>query len=353
MSPFSYSHKDNPYIPYNELISMYNWDILGYSSEERPILSCELGTGDRSICIWAGMHGNETTGIHIILEILEMFQKKLLTIEGYTLHIIPVINPDAYVRYTRRSGMGVDLNRDFRAFQTVESAKLIGWIKMHEPELCFNLHDQRTIFHVNGRSAYTSLLVPSADASRAVTEARQQLIGRLGHALDGMGDLSGIGRYTDEYYPTAVGDYLMAQDIPNILIESGVDTGDLERNKAREFAVRLLLKVLESESAASNTYWELPENKQGQLEWVFTNVLYAHMRVDIAIKRVEAMNGHQKATIYLVDDLGDLQSRPRLYDMDGTQIALVEALLPDRPVTGVFGDVVFDNGQILVGQLPN
>lgn len=348
----SYSNPSNQYIPYNELLSAYNWDILGYSSEERPILSCALGTGDRKICIWAGMHGNETTGVHVILELLELFQKKQLELRGITLQIIPVINPDAYVRYTRRNGMGVDLNRDFRAFQTVESAKLVGWLKMHEPELCFNLHDQRTIFHVNGTSAFTSLLVPSADITREITPLRRSVMNRLGNALQEMGSLEGVGRYTDEYYPTAVGDYLMANDIPNILIESGVAKGDMNRAKAREFGVKLIQAVLKAQDTPSTTYDELPLNEQGQLEWVFTNVLYAHMRVDIAVKRVEAMNGHQKATIYLVDDLGDLASKPRLYEIDGSAMVLSEGLIPDRPITGSFGSIVFDSGQIVVGSLP-
>ena len=58
---------NNEYIPYNELISLYPWETIGYSSEERPIVYASIGSGERDICIWAGMHGNETTGIHIIL----------------------------------------------------------------------------------------------------------------------------------------------------------------------------------------------------------------------------------------------------------------------------------------------
>ena len=240
-----YTYKNNQYLPYNELIGLYNWDIIGYSSEERPIVSAVLGDGSRDICIWAGMHGNETTGIHIILQLIEMFQSKQFNAADIKLHIIPVINPDAYVRYTRRNGMGIDLNRDFRSFQTVESAKLIGWLRMIEPELCFNLHDQRTIFHVNGHSAFTSLLVPSSESTREITPLRRRIMNRLGNALDAMNhDLIGVGRYTDEFYPTAVGDYLMSQDIPNILIESGVAKGDLDRANAREFGVQVILHSL-------------------------------------------------------------------------------------------------------------
>ena len=347
-----YTYKNNQYLPYNELIGLYNWDIIGYSSEERPIFSAVLGDGTRDICIWAGMHGNETTGIHIILQLIEKFQSKQINAAGFKLHIIPVINPDAYVRYTRRNGMGVDLNRDFRSFQTVESAKLIGWLRMIEPELCFNLHDQRTIFHVNGHSAFTSLLVPSSESTREITPLRRRIMNRLGNALDAMNhDLIGVGRYTDEFYPTAVGDYLMSQDIPNILIESGVAKGDLDRTRAREFGVQLILQSLVASEDPTTTYDELPLNEMGQLEWVFTNVLYAHMRVDVAVKRILAMNGHHKAVIYTVDDLGDLAARPRLYEIDGSQIGLTEALSVDRPITGDFGTVVFEDGIIVSGQL--
>lgn len=347
-----YTYKNNEYLPYNELIGLYNWDIIGYSSEERPIVSTVLGQGTRNICIWAGMHGNETTGIHIILRFIEMFQSKQIDTTDFKLHIIPVINPDAYVRYTRRNGMGIDLNRDFRSFQTVESAKLIGWLRMIEPELCFNLHDQRTIFHVNGHSAFTSLLVPSSSKSREITPLRRRIMNRLGNALDSMNhDLIGVGRYTDEFYPTAVGDYLMSQQIPNILIESGVDKGDLDRTKAREFGVKVITQTLTASEESTTTYDELPVNEQGQLEWVFTNVLYAHMRVDVAVKRVLAMNGHHQAVIYTVDDLGDLTARPRLYEIDGSLIGLTEALGVDRPVTGDFGTVIFEDGRIVSGQL--
>ena len=54
-------------------------------------------------------------------------------------------------------------------------------------------------------------------------------------------DLTGVGRYTDEFYPTAVGDYLMSQGIPNILIESGVAKGDLDRTKHVNLVFRSFL----------------------------------------------------------------------------------------------------------------
>ena len=86
-----YTYQKNEYLPYNEFIGLYNWDIIGYSSEERPIVNTVIGQGSRNICIWAGMHGNETTGIHIILQLIEMLQSKQVDLSDFKLHIIPVI----------------------------------------------------------------------------------------------------------------------------------------------------------------------------------------------------------------------------------------------------------------------
>lgn len=348
-SDSSYLSRNEWYITYEEIRTTFDWEIIGYSSEERPLLYKRLGNGPRSICIWAGMHGNETTGIFIVLSLIDLFQKKQIDLTGFTLHILPVVNPDAYVRYSRRNGLGIDLNRDFRAFQTIESAKLIGWIKMHEPELCFNLHDQRTIFHVKGSPAFTSLLVPSAEKSRSVTPLRKATMARVSAALDTMNvNLSGVGRYTDEFYPTAIGDYLMANGFPNVLIESGVAVDDFSRLTARVFGLNVLLHIIhETSESTSTTYNDLPLNENGMLEWVFNNVLYAHMRVDVAIKRVHYTNGHATGVIYVVDDLGDLASRPRMKEVDGTAIGLTQPLLLDKPVTGMFGEYLFEEGQLI------
>lgn len=347
----SSTHVDNQwYVPYPELQQTHNWDILGYSSEQRPILTTSIGSGERSICIWAGMHGNETTGVFIILDLIKELQLKQSAYSEFTFHFIPVINPDAYVRYTRRNGMGIDLNRDFRSFQTIESAKLLGWLKMNEPELCFNLHDQRTIFHTGEASAFTSLLVPSSDISRSITPLRRALMNRVGQTLAAMNQpLVGIGKYTDEFYPTAVGDYLMAAEIPNILIESGVHDASLSRSKAREFGCRFIQQAVLVDSTSSSLYDELPFNQQGQLEWVFTNVLYARMRVDVAVRQVRYVSGHQTGTFFVVDDIGDLASRPRLLSIDASSFAVTEPLEIDRPITADFGDYFFENG-ILIAQ---
>jgi len=336
------------YMPYNELLSAVNWEIIGYSSEERPILHTTLGAGSRSICVWAGMHGNETTGVYMLLSLIDLYTRNKIDLNDFAIHIIPVINPDAYVRFTRRNGLSIDLNRDFRAFQTIESAKLIGWIKMKAPELCFNLHDQRSIFHVNNEPAYTSFLIPSSEETRSITPLRRTLMNRLGNALSSLNvPLNGIGRYSDEFYPTAIGDYLMAQGIPNVLFESGVSVDDFERKKARIFGLNVMVALLLATEEPSTVYDQLPQNKEGLLEWVFTGVLYARMRIDIALKRVYYVNGHAQGMYYMVNEIGDLASRPRMKETNGAAMALSAPLIIGQPITAVLGSMVFEDGLIV------
>lgn len=337
------------YIAYNELIGLHSWDILGYSSEYRPILTTSIGTGKRSICIWAGMHGNETTGVFIILDLIRKLQKKQPGfLRDFQLNIVPVANPDAYVRYTRRNGLGIDLNRDFASFQTLESAKLVGWIRSKEPELCINLHDQRSIFHLSGIPAYTSLLVPSADHERTLTPLRTATMARVGAALANLNyALEGIGRFTDEFYPTAVGDYLMSKGIANVLVESGVALNDWSRSRARAFGVAFIESLIVSNENRIDVYENLPLNQQGMLEWVFTGVRYASMRVDVAVKRVQMVIGHERLVQYQVDDIGDLQFRPRHLSIDCSLISLDQPLAVGAPISADFGSYLFEDGALI------
>jgi hypothetical protein len=50
---------------------------------------------------------------------------------------------------------------------------------------------------------------------------------------------------------------------------------------------------------------------------------------------------------YMVDELGDLASRPRMKETDGAAMALSAPLIIGQPITAVLGEVVFENGLIV------
>ena len=142
----------------------------------------------------------------------------------------------------------------------------------------------------------------------------------------------------------------MSVGIPNILIESGVSSGDMSRNNAREFGVELIHKTLLASDEPCKTHADqLPLNQEGQLEWVCTDVLYANMPVDVGLKRLEVLNGHVKVSTFITDDLGDLSHRPRLLKFNGKDIVLSEPLTVDYPITANFGSVIFEDGKLISG----
>ena len=107
------------------------------------------------------------------------------------------------------------------------------------PQFCFNLHDQRTIFGVEGTEnpATISFLAPSEEMTRKLTKGRIETM----NVIVAMNSLlqqvipNHIGRYTDEFYPSATGDNFQKLGYNTILIEAGHYPNDYDREEVRKF----------------------------------------------------------------------------------------------------------------------
>lgn len=75
------------------------------------------GPGDAKsylrVGIFAGVHGDEESGVLAAVELLERLVANPELARGYELFIYPVVNPSGYVENTRWSRSGLDLNREF------------------------------------------------------------------------------------------------------------------------------------------------------------------------------------------------------------------------------------------------
>jgi predicted deacylase len=65
------------------------------------------------IGIFAGIHGDETEGVHAIVQFIKLLETKPELAAGYYLSFYPVCNPTGYEDATRFSRAGKDLNREF------------------------------------------------------------------------------------------------------------------------------------------------------------------------------------------------------------------------------------------------
>ncbi|WP_299013379.1 M14 metallopeptidase family protein [uncultured Polaribacter sp.] len=247
---------------------------IGTSEFNRPIYSLKIGSGEKKILLWSQMHGNESTGTRALFDLFNCFLNddaaELDTIlEACTLVFIPMLNPDGAEVYTRVNGNNVDLNRDAVDKIAKESKLLRKVLDDFNPKFCFNLHDQRTIFNVEGfkNPATISFLAPSEETTRAITPGRKETMNVI-IAMNSM--LQNIipnyvGRYTDEFYPTATGDNFQKLGYNTILIESGHYPNDYNREICRKFTFFSILQGLVY--IASNTnfssykdYFNIPNN---------------------------------------------------------------------------------------------
>ncbi len=247
---------------------------IGFSEQQRPIYSIQLGTGKKKILIWSQMHGNESTGTKVIFDLLNtLTQSEAPCIQQIlntcTLQIIPMLNPDGAEVYTRVNSKKVDLNRDAVERSAIESKILRNALDTFQPDFSFNLHDQRTIFGVEGttKPATISFLAPSEDVDRALTAGRIQTM----NIIVAMNNLlqqvipNGVGRYTDEFYPTATGDNFQKLGYNTVLIEAGHYPNDYEREMTRKYHFFALLQgiyhiAMNDDYTSYKRYFDIPNN---------------------------------------------------------------------------------------------
>jgi len=156
------------------------------------------------------MHGNESTGTKGLFDFFNCIEgvsdtifKKIL--KECTLVFIPMLNPDGSQVYTRVNANNIDLNRDAVERAAKESKILRAVLEAFTPHFCFNLHDQRSIFGVEGtKPATISFLAPSEEVTRSLTKGRKEtmnVIVAMNKMLQNVIP-NFVGRYSDEFYPT-------------------------------------------------------------------------------------------------------------------------------------------------------
>ena len=286
----TYKDLENLFIKYQ---SKFKISQIGTSEENRPINQLKIGTGSKKILLWSQMHGNESTGtkalfdlFNCILNSSEVVFNKIL--EECTLVFIPMLNPDGSKAYTRVNANNIDLNRDAVDRDAKESKLLRCVLEEFEPQFCFNLHDQRTIFGVEGTTnpATISFLAPSEEITRALTKGRIETMDVIVNMNTMLQKVipNFVGRYTDEFYPTATGDNFQKLGFNTILIESGHYPNDYQREESRKYTFFSILEGLfhiANSTSFKNyeSYFKIPNNDK-----IFYDVIhrYSDPKNDIA-----------------------------------------------------------------------
>jgi len=283
-----YIHNDSLTEWIKKISSKVTIKTIGNSVQNREVIALTIGKGSIKILAWSQMHGNESTttkGVcDLVNALLSSHEISEEILHNCTIKIIPILNPDGAVAYTRVNANHVDLNRDAQLLSQPESKLLRSVFDNFKPDYCLNLHGQRTIFGAGdiGKSATVSFLSPSEDEARTITLSRKNgmnVIANINKVLQA--EIPGhIGLYDDAFNINCVGDTFQSLHVPTILFEAGHYGTDYCRETTRCFIFLALVSGLHyisrlANSSESNSeikaYLEIPNNKKNFCDIIIRN----------------------------------------------------------------------------------
>ena len=259
---------------------------VGNSVQQKPIYSYQIGTGATKIYLWSQMHGNESTTTKALLDFINLLNSdsdlSKMLLANFTFLTIPILNPDGAALYTRENANGIDLNRDAQHLSQPESKIVRSIFDEFQPNYCFNLHDQRTIYGVgnSNKSATVSFLAPSYDEERNINHTRQKAINLIATLNDVLQNYipGQVGRFDDSFNSNCLGDTFQYLGVPTILFEAGHYPNDYDREETRKYIFISLLATFtalcENDIVCNKTnqYLNIPQNKIVFFDFIFRNI---------------------------------------------------------------------------------
>jgi len=135
----------------------------GYSTKGKPITYTTLGNGENVTLLFASIHGSERAGTPILRHFQNYLLENCELLDGKTVIIIPIVNPDGFEKKTRYNANGIDLNRNFPApnrensktngsfaLSEIESYELYKIINIYKPSKILAFHEALNCIDYDG-----------------------------------------------------------------------------------------------------------------------------------------------------------------------------------------------------------
>ncbi|MFG0252296.1 MAG: DUF2817 domain-containing protein [Phycisphaerales bacterium JB038] len=169
--------------------------LAGFSIEGREIPCERLGTGPTAVFYLAAIHGNEPAGRPLLVTLRQHLLTNPQLLEGVSVVILPIANPDGLAARRRHNLNDVDLNRNFptenwRANSTggaaplsqPESRAVYDLIERHRPRVIVSLHQPLNCIDYDG---------PAAELAAAMAEKCALPVRKLGARPGSLGSYAG------------------------------------------------------------------------------------------------------------------------------------------------------------------
>lgn len=338
--------------------------VLGKSVLGKPIYVYRNGRGATKVMMWSQMHGNESTTTKALFDFFNFVdseQGKELK-EAFTFCVIPMLNPDGAEKWTRNNANDIDLNRDSQNLTQPESRILRQCIEDFQPDYCYNLHDQRTIFGVEGTKnpATISFLAPSYDEEKSVNDTRKeamQLIVAMNQVLQAYIP-NRTSRFDDGFNINCIGDTVQNLGIPTVLIEAGHYPGDYQREVTRKYIfIALIAGLIWVKSKYKKDlevlkYYDISDNTKSFYDFIYKKVRFNYDNKEIitnfAVQFRENLLKDEILFEAYISEIGDLQgvSGHFEYDAQGSLYSDADGTKPEigKKANFYIGDIRFENG---------
>ena len=344
----------------SKLPNGFSYEIVGHSESDQPIFAVKAGSGPHKILIWSQMHGNESTSTKALFDFV--FNIEYLGISSFLEHcsffIIPILNPDGAQDYNRYNANGIDLNRDAQALTQSESLVLREAFNNFEPNFCFNMHDQRSIYSVGDtkNSAGLSFLAPAEDKDSSISSNRMQameVISKINSVLQ-LFIPNKISRFEDSFNINCVGDQFQSLGVPTILFEAG-HLVDYNKEDTRKYMLMALVSAISTISQkivpkdVVIPYLNIPENKPLYYDILIKNVSIKDGNLqteDIGIRYEELLNKDLIEFKPVVKYIGDMSKYfgHRVIDAKGAKV--LSKTLSQIEISSTIDVIIIKNEQI-------
>lgn len=346
----------------NQLPTDFDVKQIGVSVNHLPIYVAFWGKGTKKILAWSQMHGNETTTTKALFDLVSYLTSQQNTDwcaklkENCSLAIVFVLNPDGAKMYTRVNAKSVDLNRDALKATQPEMKALHQLYHDFKPDLCLNLHGQRTIFSagMQAKPATVSFLSPSVNETRSLTSARMtsmRLISEMNSMLQKFIPQQ-VGRYDDGYNPNCTGDHFQSLGTPTILFEAGHFPNDYAREETRKLILLSYLKVLDSfvfediNNIDYSSYLSIPQNQKLFYDIIFRNIQLDKQTFDMALQYEEVAQNKKLNFIAKVSQVNQLENfyAHKEVDINHKKIRINGLEIQKTPsINAIIQDICTDN----------
>ncbi len=329
-------------------------EVAGRSAEGREIRHLTAGSGPVQVLLWSQMHGDESTASMALADLIRFVHDWAdhplveTILEGSTVHLVPMLNPDGAERFQRRNAQGVDVNRDARRLVTPEGRTLKAVRDAVEPDFGFNLHDQDPASRVgdSDRGAAIALLAPAFNEARDVDAKRRRAMQVASLLVRSMEPLVGdhIAKYDDTFNPRAFGDLMGMWGASTVLIESGGWADDPQKQHLRRTNFVGIVDALEAiatgryEAYGPETYEALAYNGRRVPDLLLEGGTVAvpglaTLRADVLVDYARPLL-KEGGTIRDVGDLGGYEAQDTL-DVSGLYLVPLPDALDEGGALGV------------------